>query len=504
MPASQSHSAASRGDILDASRGDILDACDSTSAHRVLHHIEEMLDSFTPSSQKVQSFPVWLAHTYQCDMQGLARHVAAEVANALKVMSSIFANTLESECKGSDTPQAWKMWTKLVNETKLANEAEGNVTQCFTPQPRDKKVSTYKTITDVCQRRDCVYIARQKGHAEHITLNQRRLCAVLQLEIPEVTVKLIDMVLLAMLKVYYMQKYFEQRTCLKCEDILHTVIFSTEDTQTDQKLQLDLIIFACFKLYLALESTELTDWVNEYESKINNHSRSITNLLRKPKHGQMQGNLVKKLEIPPNILVQEIFAWNGREFWLLPHQYIGPDFKILPHIASRKDFFVGKAGMMNKCITGKNVYDTVNALLIISPYKEIDKQLWNQSLQNLPDIMAVYSLRFSACAIAVTVVMTVLNEEYCRLKHQIRQSDIKKQWDLDNTERENDCENLAIYYDSLMKQRATYYDSLEGLQAALAPSKRKFTSSPNVLDLTVENIQKIVNGTISTPEVGDI
>ena len=77
-------------------------------------------------------------------------------------------------------------------------------------------------------------------------------------------------------------------------------------------------------------------------------------------------------------------------------------------------------GMMNKCITGKNVYDTVNALLIISTYDKIDKQLWGQYLQNLPDIMAVYSLRFSASAIAVTVVMTIINKHYCRLQDQIR------------------------------------------------------------------------------------
>ena len=487
MPASNSHDAVRCSDTLHA--------CDSTSAHHVLCRIEEMVRSFTPSTEKVQPFSEWLSHTYQCDMQGLAGHIAAEVANAMSVMASTFKGVIESDCKGSDGEEHYKMWTKLVNESKLANETEGNIAQCSTPRLCDRGGPSYKTIADVCQKRDRVFAGRQRGYEENIALNVKRWKAVSQLQSPEVTMKLMDMVLLVMLKLYYMQNYFEQRTCLKCEDILHAFIFSTENPQTDENLQLDLIIFACFKLYLVLESMELSYWVTDYECKINNHHRSITTLLRKPKDGQMPGNLVKKFEIPEKLLVHEIFGWNGREFWLLPHQRIGPGFEILPRLSSEKDFLVGAAGMMNKCITGKNVYDTINALLLIFKYNKIDKPILfggsSPYLQKLPDIMAVYSLRFSASAIAVTVVMSILNDQYCRLQYQMRQSDMNC---------EGDCEKMSNYFDALMNFRKTYYNSLERPGAALIPCKRKSTPSCNDLDLTVETIKKIVNGTISTPE----
>ena len=207
----------------------------------------------------------------------------------------------------------------------------------------------------------------------------------------------------------------------------------------------------------------------------------------------MPGLLVKKFEIPQLILVREIFGWNGREFWLLPHQKIDFGFKILPRLSSEKDFIVGAAGMMNKCITGKNVYDTINDLLVIFKYNNIDKPILfggsSQYLQKLPDIMAVYSLQFSASAIAVTVVMSILNDQYCRLQNQMRQSDINC---------EGDCEKLSNFYDLLTKHRTTYYKSSGRPKAALIPCKRKCTSSCNDLDLTVENIEKIVNGTILT------
>ena len=450
-----------------------------------------MVRSFTPPAEKVQPFCEWLFNTYQCDMQGLSRHVAAEVENAIRVMTSTFKDIIESDCKELDSEEYYKMCTKLVNTSKLANETEGNIAQCFTPRLYGRGASSYKTIADVCQKRDRVYAGRQRGFAENIALNVKRLKAVMQLQGPEVTVKLLDMVLLAMLKLYYMQKYFEQRTCLQCEDILHAFIF--EDAVSDQYLQLDLIIFACFKLYLVLESMELSSWVTDYECKMNNHHRSITTLLRKPKVSQMPGLLVKKFEIPQLILVREIFGWNGREFWLLPHQKIDFGFKILPRLSSEKDFIVGAAGMMNKCITGKNVYDTINDLLVIFKYNNIDKPILfggsSQYLQKLPDIMAVYSLQFSASAIAVTVVMSILNDQYCRLQNQMRQSDINC---------EGDCEKLSNYYDLLTKHRTTYYKSSGRPKAALIPCKRKCTSSCNDLDLTVENIEKIVNGTILT------
>ena len=490
MPASNSHDAVSCSDTLHA--------CDSTSAHHVLCHIEEMVRSFTPPAEKVQPFCEWLFNTYQCDMQGLSRHVAASVDNAMRVMLSTFRDTIESDCKKLDNPEEHKkMWTTLVNTSKSANETEGNIAQCFTPRLYGKGASSYRTIADVCQKRDRVYAGRQSEFAGNILLHSKRQDAVLQLqgpcEIAEVTVKLIDMVLLVMLKLYYMQKYFEQQTCRKCEDILR--VFILQNAVSDQNLQLDLIIFACFKLYLVLESTELSSWVTDYECKMNNHHCSITTLLRRPKYPQMPGLIVKKFEIPQTILVQGIFGWNGREFWLLPHQKIGPGFEILPRLSSKKDFFVGAAGMMNKCITGKNVYDTINALLLIFKYNKIDKPILfggsSPYLQKLPDIMAVYSLRFSASAIAVTVVMSILNDQYCRLQYQMRQSDMNC---------EGDCEKMSNYFDALMNFRKTYYNSLERPGAALIPCKRKSTPSCNDLDLTVETIKKIVNGTISTPE----
>ena len=469
---------------------DTLHACDSTSAHRVLCRIEEMVRSFTPSTEKVQPFSEWLSHTYQCDVQGLSGHIAADVENAMSVMESTFKDSLKSDCKELDSEEHFnKMWTKLVNTSELANATKGNIAQCFTPRLYGRGASSYKTIADVCQKRDRVYAGRQRGFAENIWLNFTRRKAVLQLQSPEVIMKLMDMVLLAMLKLYYMQKYFEQRTCLKCEDILHAFIF--EDAVSDQYLQLDLIIFACFKLYLVLESMELSYWVADYECKLNKHHCSITALLRKPKDGQLKGTVVKKFEVSQKLLVQEIFGWNGREFWLLPHQKIGPGFEILPRLSPGKDFFVGAAGMMNKCITGKNVYDTVDALLVISTYKKIDNQIRCRYLQKLPDVMAVYSLQFSASAIAVTVVMSILNDQYCRLQYQMRQSG-------NNMELENGCKKLTNYYDLLMKHRATYYDSSERPVAALIPCKRKCASPFNDLDLTVEKIEKIVNGTILT------
>ena len=82
----------------------------------------------------------------------------------------------------------------------------------------------------------------------------------------------------------------------------------------------------------------------------------------------------------------------------------------------------------------------------------------------------------------------------------IRHIDIDKRFDQDNIELENDCEKLTNYYDCLVKQRAIYYDTLQELGPLLTPRKRKCTD----LDLTVDNIQKIVNGTILTLEVGDI
>lgn len=468
-----------------------------------------MVRSFTPPAEKVQPFCEWLFNTYQCDMQGLSRHVAASVDNAMRVMLSTFRETIESDCKKLDNPKQHElMWTTLVNTSKSANETEGNIAQCFTPRHYGKGPSSYKTIADVCQKRDRVYAGRQSEFSKNILLHSKRQDAVLQLqgpcEIAEVTVKLIDMVLLVMLKLYYMQKYFEQQTCRKCEDILR--VFILQNAVSDQNLQLDLIIFACFKLYLVLESTELSCWVTDYECKIlNNHHRSITTLLRRPKDGQMPGNLVKKFEIPEKLLVHEIFGWNGREFWLLPHQRIGPGFEILPRLSSEKDFLVGAAGMMNKCITGKNVYDTINTLLLIFKYNNIDKPILfggsSPYLQKLPDIMAVYSLRFSASAIAVTVVMSILNDQYCRLQKQMRQSDINC---------EGDCEKMSKYFDALMNFRKTYYKCFERPGAALIPCKRKCTPEPlghntttdpyDPIDLTVEKIKKIVNGTISTPE----
>ena len=154
--------------------------------------------------------------------------------------------------------------------------------------------------------------------------------------------------------------------------------------------------------------------------------------------------------------------------------------------------------MMNKCITGKNVYDTVDALLVISTYKKIDNQIRCRYLQKLPDVMAVYSLQFSASAIAVTVVMSILNDQYCRLQYQMRQSKTKQEFHVDDIELENGCKTLTIYYDLLAKHRTTYYNSSGRPGAALIPCKRKCTSSCNDLDLTVENIEKIVNGTILT------
>ena len=75
---------------------------------------------------------------------------------------------------------------------------------------------------------------------------------------------------------------------------------------------------------------------------------------------------------------------------------------------------------------------------------------------------------------------------------------MKEEFHVDNMERENGCKKLIHYYDSLMKHRATYCNSSERPGAALIPRKRKCASPFNDLDLTVENIEKIVNGTILT------
>lgn len=456
-------------EIMELKLKDVLLACEETSTYSIMSLVTERVSAFETAKYDAldgarnmhtvvsSRFDDWIQRFYCPETRagdGFVDLAGLELISQYthqKVSSSVVAiyNEYNKRVFRSSRPH-WAegrldgLWSDLCHHT-IINQTRF-VASIVTGEGREEKKPPgfYRSYDDL-HNLACIATSRHAFLGDNT--RKRQIAEVLVHNIDLVSCRVLELMYHAMIKLFYVHTYWQ--SVLACdygsvgawshgdlsENLLevfgiagnHATAGSVLSSST---FRLDLLMSACFKLYLKLDLCGL-------------EKAPVRNIFLRE---QISDKVFTKTMVA---LIERVFGWNGQEYWLLPHQRLVHPQKISPIIHEVDNYQPGPAGILNRSISDKTLdrvldfilidehirictsyYDTQNAHTIEWNSDDLKKIMAKEDntkyMQALPRIMAKFSVRYPTSTIAISVAMAWINEIY-EQRNTSRRQEARKQ-----------------------------------------------------------------------------